>query len=108
MSWMTPAVLPRGDAVLPGDTPDPDGPRPPRSADMRSLRCLAALLLLVPEQLLDPAPPPLQPVERKAEVGDRVADRVVRSVVLEPDEQRPLVRPGLEAALPQLGEQQVG
>src|SRR5215471_19594194 len=80
----------------------------PVSADMRSLRCLAAMLLLVPEQLLDPAPPPLQPVERKAEVGDRVADRVVRSVVLEPDEQRPLVRPGLEAALPQLGAQQVG
>src|SRR5260221_14178320 len=57
----------------------------PVSADMGSLRrlavrCLLVLGLLVSEQLLDPASPLLQPVERKAEIRDRVADGVVRAV----------------------------
>src|SRR5260221_9205217 len=97
----------------------------PVSADMGSLRCLAAQCLLatgllvwgllvwgllvsgllVSEQLLDPAAPLLQPVERQAEIGDRVADGVVRAVVFEPDQQGPLVRAGLEAALPEPGQQ---
>src|SRR5258708_13433980 len=87
----------------------------PVSADMGSLRCLAAQCLLAPgllvwgllvsgllvsEQLLDPAAPLLQPVERQAEIGDRVADRVVRAVVFEPDQQGPLVRAGLRAPPP--------
>src|SRR5215831_20255012 len=77
----------------------------PVSADMRCLRRFAALL--VPEQFLDAAAPLLQPVERQAEIGDRVADGVVRGVALEPDQYRPLVRPGVEAAPPELGQEPV-
>src|SRR5260221_12861686 len=95
----------------------------PVSADMGSLRCLAAQCLLatgllvwgllfsgllVSEQLLDPAAPLLQPVERQAEIGDRVANGVVRAVVFEPDQQGPLVRAGLEAALPEVGQPELG
>src|SRR5258708_8854053 len=84
----------------------------PVSADMGSLRCLAVLPrlvsgLLVAEQFLDPAAPLLEPVEREAEIGDRVTDGVVRTVALQPDEHCTLVGPWLEAALPELGEQQL-
>src|SRR5580693_7319494 len=107
MSWMTPvSVLARGDAAFPGTVPprgtppDPHGPGPggpltPRSTDMEGLR-FGVLGLVVPEQFLDAAAPLLQTVERQAEIGDRVPDRVVRGVALEPDQHRPLVRPGVE------------
>src|SRR5208282_6667575 len=96
MSWMTPVSVPRGD----------DPPIAPRSADMRSLRRVA--VLVVPEQFVDAAAALLPPVEREAEIGDRVPYGVVRGVVVQPDEHRPLVRPGLEAAPIELGQQLVG
>src|SRR5258708_34999082 len=85
----------------------------PLSADMGSLRCLAVLPrlvsgLLVAEQFLDPAAPLLEPVEREAEIGDRGTDGGGRAVALQPDEQCTLVGPWLQAALPELGEQQLG
>src|SRR5580698_601638 len=92
----------------------------PVSADMGCLRCAARTaaaaaaaagvgacarcgqpvrdVVVVLEEFLHPAAPLLEPVQRKGQVRDRVADDVVRGVAGEIDQQRPFVPPGLEAA----------
>src|ERR1700684_923689 len=101
----------------------------PVSADMGCLRCAARTaaagaaaaaaaacarrgqrvrVVVVLEEFLHPAAPLLEPVQREGQVRDRVADDVVCGVALEPDQQRPFVAPGLEAAPAEFGQQFVG
>src|ERR1700736_4806256 len=107
MSWMTPARPGRRD---PG--PSEPGARGLWSAvtmclpgrerarrhgallpvpGVRRLGRPALLLLVIAEELIYPAPALLQPVQRQAEIGDRIADHVIRGVRVDLDQQRPLV-----------------
>src|SRR6266536_3102240 len=52
----------------------------------------------VTEQLLDPVPPLLHPVQWQAEFGDGVADLVVGLFAGQPDKHRPVLRHGIETA----------
>ena len=61
MSWMTPVAAASRHRLLPLDC----------------AQWLAASAGVVAEQLLDPVPALLQPVQRQAEVGDGVPDHVV-------------------------------
>ena len=71
---------PRPVVAAVADVVDDAGPAAGRRPALRghAARSLTPLRVdVVPEQLLDPAPALLQPVQRQAEIGDRVADGVV-------------------------------
>jgi hypothetical protein len=61
----------------------------------------------VPEKFLHAAAALLQPVERQAEIGHRVPDRVVGLVAVEPDQHGPLEGARLQAAPGEFGQQPV-
>jgi hypothetical protein len=65
----------------------------------------ARLRLGATEELLDPVPSLLHPVQRQPEIGDRIAYRVVRLLADQPDQHGPVLRHGAEAAPGQFRDQ---
>src|SRR5919109_2572241 len=74
MSWMTPAPLP----TVPGARWPPPGRL---SADTARPGDAGGRDGVVAEQLLEPVPALLHPVQRQPEIGDRVPDRVERGLI---------------------------
>src|SRR5215472_6007110 len=72
------------------------GARPAAAAPLSAVTALL-LVPVVPEQLLDPAPLLLQPVQRQAKVRDRVPDRVVGLFAVDPHQQPAPGAPRLQA-----------
>src|SRR5215472_10431812 len=89
-------------------TPAPAaGARPAAAAPLSAITVLL-LVPVVPEQLLDPAPLLLQPVQRQAEVRDRVPDGVVGLFAVDLHQQPSLGAPRLQAAGGQFRRQRRG
>src|ERR1700733_11858510 len=105
MSWMTPVSADMGCLRCAARTAAAAGGAAAAAAAACARRGQLVRDVVVLEEFLHPAAPLLEPVQREGQVRDRVADDVVRGVALEPDQQRPFVPPGLEAAPAEFGQQ---
>src|SRR5215831_16083127 len=79
-------------------TPVPAAGAAPSAAAPLSAVTVLLLIPVVPEQLLNPAPLLLQPVQRQSQVRDRVPDHVVGRVAVDPDQQPAPGAPGPQPA----------
>src|SRR6516162_11128463 len=88
-------------------TPVPAAGAVPSAAAPLSAVTVLLLIPVVPEQLLNPAPLLLQPVQRQAQVGDRVPHHVVGLFAIDPHQQPAPGAPRLQAAGGQFRHQRV-